>query len=50
MTMAVSGTGGAVMAYVPRFSVLELVHLSDLADVRAELSGSDRNVADEIMR
>lgn len=42
MTKAASGTGGAVMTYAPRFS--------DFADVQAALSGSDRNIADEMMR
>ena len=46
--MAALGIGGKVTTCVPRF--LELTHLSDFLGVQAELSRSDMNIAEEIMR
>lgn len=46
--MAALGIGGKVTTCVPR--LLELIHLSDFLGVQAELSRSDMNIAEEIMR
>ena len=47
MTVA-QGIGGKVTSCVPR--QLELIHLSDFLGVQAELSKSDMNIAEEIIR
>lgn len=47
MTVA-QGIGGKVTSCVPR--QLELIHLSDFLGVQAEISKSDMNIAEEIIR
>ena len=46
--MVAWGIGGKVTSCAPR--LLELIHLSDFLGVQAELSESDMNIAEEIMR